>query len=175
VVTRALARPVARWQKGRAIMGHNEAPPDARFGKTLQFMQQLWELSHALQSLSKRMESSLGVTGPQRLALRIIGRQPGISAGELSSTLRIHPSTLTGILRRLEERRAIRREADPDDARRARLHLAASGRDFDRERSPTVEAAVRRAMLHCSASDLAAAKRVLRTMITEIEREASDD
>lgn len=153
-------------------MGTHETAPEARFGKTLQFMQQLWELTHALQSLSKRMETAIGVTGPQRLALRIIGRQPGISAGELSNALRIHPSTLTGILRRLEERKTIRREADPEDARRARLHLAPNGKGVDRERSPTVEAAVRRAMMHCSASDLAAAKRVLRRMIDELEREA---
>jgi DNA-binding MarR family transcriptional regulator len=148
--------------------------PEPRLGKTLQFMQQLWELTHALHSLSKRMETALGLSGPQRLALRIIGRQPGISAGELSSALRIHPSTLTGVLRRLEERQTIVREPDPEDARRARLHLATSGKDIDRERSPTVEAAVRRAMLHCSPGDLAATKRVLRAVIDEIEREATD-
>lgn len=145
-----------------------------RLGKTLQFMQQLWELTHALHSLSKRMEVALGLSGPQRLALRIIGRQPGISAGELSSALRIHPSTLTGVLRRLEERHVIVREPDPEDARRARLHLAASGKDIDRERSPTVEAAVRRAMLRCLPGDLDATKRVLRAVIDEIEREGND-
>lgn len=137
-------------------------------------MQQLWELTHALQSLSKRMEAALGLSGPQRLALRIIGRQPGISAGELSSALRIHPSTLTGVLRRLEERQVILREPDPEDARRARLHLAATGKNIDQERSPTVEAAVRRAMLRCSSSDLEATKRVLRAVIDEIEREGND-
>lgn len=169
-----LARGRARWQKQRPAMPTHEPTPEPRFGKTLQFMQQLWELTHALQSLSKRMEVAIGVTGPQRLAVRIVGRQPGISAGELSTALRIHPSTLTGILRRLEERRAIRRQADPDDARRARLYLAATGEDLDEERSPTVEAAVRRAMLHCSAADLAATKRVLRTVIEELEREAEE-
>jgi DNA-binding MarR family transcriptional regulator len=171
--TRRLARTRDRWQN-HAAMGSHDVHSEPRFGKTLQFMQQLWELTHALQSLSKRMETTLGVTGPQRLALRIVGRQPGISAGDLSNALRIHPSTLTGILKRLEERRAIRREPDPADARRARLHLAAAGRDMDRERSPTVEAAVRRAIMHSSPNDLAATKRVLLAVIEELEREAEE-
>lgn len=156
-------------------MPASESHGEPKLGKTLQFMQLLWELTHALQSLSKHMESAIGVTGPQRLALRIIGRRPGISAGELATALRIHPSTLTGILRRLEERRAVRREADPDDARRARLFLASAGKELDGERSPTVEAAVRRAMMHVDPRDLEGARRVLRAVIEELGREAGED
>lgn len=148
---------------------------EPRLGKTLQFMQQLWELTHALQSLSKRMEAVIGLTGPQRLALRIVGRSPGISAGELSTTMRIHPSTLTGILRRLEERKAIKREADPEDARRARLKLGPKGKELDEENSPTVEAAVRRALLRVDVGDLAAGRRLLRAVIDELEREAAEE
>lgn len=152
-----------------------EPSTEPKLGKTLQFMQLLWELTHSLQSLSKHMEATIGVTGPQRLALRIIGRRPGISAGELASALRIHPSTLTGVLRRLEERRAVRREADPYDARRARLFLANAGKDLDRERSPTVEAAVRRALTKADPRDLEGARRLVRAVIDELEREAGDD
>lgn len=152
-----------------------EPSPEPKLGKTLQFMQLLWELTHSLQSLSKHMETTIGVTGPQRLALRIIGRRPGISAGELATALRIHPSTLTGILRRLEERRAVRREADPADARRARLFLASTGRDLDQERSPTVEAAVRRALTKADPRDLEGARRVLRAVSDELAREAGED
>lgn len=152
-----------------------EPSPEPKLGKTLQFMQLLWELTHSLHSLSKHMEATIGVTGPQRLALRIIGRRPGISAGELSTTLRIHPSTLTGILRRLEERRAVRREADPYDARRARLFLASTGKDLDGERGSTVEAAVRRALTKADPRDLEGARRVLRAVIDELVREAEAD
>ena len=69
-------------------------------GKVLDFMRLIWALDHGLQSLSKRMQASIGLTGPQRVALRVLGRRPGISAGALSDILRLHPSTLTGILHR---------------------------------------------------------------------------
>ena len=112
----------------------------------LGFMRALWALDHSLQSASKRMEARLGVTAPQRLVVRILGRFPGISAGEVSEILHLHPSTLTGILQRLVERGLVHRSADPEDARRALLELTAKGRQLDALRSGTVEAAVRRAL-----------------------------
>jgi DNA-binding MarR family transcriptional regulator len=66
------------------------------------------------------MEAAHGVTGPQRLVLRMVGRFPGIAAGRLSEILHVHPSTLTGILKRLEARELLQRKADPRDARCSR-------------------------------------------------------
>ena len=53
----------------------------------------------------KRMEQRSGVTGPQRLVLRVVGLFPGISAGALARLLHVHPSTLTGVLHRLRSLR----------------------------------------------------------------------
>src|SRR5262245_45581529 len=91
-------------------------------GDVLEFMRLLWAIDHGLQSTSKRMETSLGVTGPQRLVIRIVGRFPGVAAGQLARILHVHPSTLTGILKRLEQRGIVSRQADPEDALRAVLH-----------------------------------------------------
>lgn len=143
-------------------------------GKTLLFMQQLWELTHSLHAISKRMEGVYGVTGPQRLALRIVGRSPGISAGALAETLRLHPSTLTGIMRRLGERKLIRRTPDRDDHRRALLELLPDGRRVDEQRTHTVEAAVRRAMQRVTPAQLAGASAVISVLISELAREVDE-
>jgi DNA-binding MarR family transcriptional regulator len=127
----------------------------------LQFMQRLWSVAHGLQRVSKRMEAELKLTGPQRLALLMIGRMPGVSAGQLAATLHLHPATLTGILARLERARLINRRADAGDARRVRLTLTQAGRSANRRRSGTVEAAVRAALGRASRNDAAAAGRVL--------------
>ena len=111
---------------------------EKRFGSVLEFMRLIWALDHGLQSLSKRMHASFGLTGPQRVTLRVLGRRPGISAGTLAEILRLHPSTLTGILHRLERRELVRRSHDPRDRRRTRLELTPRGRKLDapsRERS----------------------------------------
>ena len=72
-----------------------EAAPQ---GETLRFMQQLWKLVHALDVRSKRMAKILGVTGPQRLVIRVVGQygKEMPSARDIATTLGIHPSTLTG-------------------------------------------------------------------------------
>lgn len=111
---------------------------------TLDFLQALWALDHGLQATSKRMEREIGLTGPQRLVVRIVARNPGIGAGPLARTLHLHPSTLTGILRRLEGRRLLRRVSDPDDARRALFVVAPSALARLARRAGTVEAAVER-------------------------------
>jgi DNA-binding MarR family transcriptional regulator len=127
----------------------------------LQFMQRLWSVAHELQRVSKRMEAELGLTGPQRLALLMIGRVPGVTAGQLAAMLHLHPATLTGILRRLEHARLIGRRTDAADGRRVRLTLTRAGRAANRRRAGTVEAAVREALGLASRHDAAAAARVL--------------
>jgi DNA-binding MarR family transcriptional regulator len=112
----------------------------------LEFMRLIWALDHGLQSRSKRMHASLGLTGPQRVALRVLGRRPGITAGALAEILRVHPSTLTGVLHRLEDRGLVKRTRDPHDGRRVRLALTPRGRALDVPSGGTVEAVVQRVL-----------------------------
>jgi len=130
-------------------------------GDVLDFMRLIWGISHGLQSTSKRMEAVHGITGPQRLVVRILGRRPGVSAGELADTLRLHPSTLTGVLRRLEDRRIIERRRGEHDRRRVRLRLTSAGRAIDRQHRGTVEDAVRRALRGLDAAKVRTASDVL--------------
>jgi DNA-binding MarR family transcriptional regulator len=107
------------------------------------------------------MDALFGVTGPQRLVIRIVGRHPGIAAGRIAEILHVHPSTLTGILGRLVARGVVTRESDPADGRRALFSLTDAGAKLDQLRSGTVEAKVRRALSSLSVRELAAARRVL--------------
>ncbi|HEY1553262.1 MAG TPA: MarR family transcriptional regulator [Kofleriaceae bacterium] len=135
-------------------------------------MQRLWELVHALDVASKRMATTIGVTGPQRLVLRIVGQTPGQSASEIAATLGKHPSTLTGVLARLEGRGLILREADTADRRRTRFTLTAGGKRIDRERKGTVEAAIRRALGRADPAKVAGMVATTRLLVDELERMA---
>jgi DNA-binding MarR family transcriptional regulator len=133
-------------------------------------MRVLWAVDHALRSTSKGMNARIGVTGPQRLVLRLVGRAPGISAGELADALHVHPSTLTGVLERLARRGLVARSADPEDARRTVLRLTPRGRAYDRVRAGTVEAAVLR-MLGGQRSDrVAVAREILAALVEELQK-----
>ena len=141
-------------------------------GETVEFLRLLWAVDHGLQSTSKMMARSLGVTGPQRLVVRIVARVPGISAGELADVLHIDPSTLTGILKRLTARGALSRRADPTDRRRITLALTPAGRKLDRRTAGTVEAGVRRALAGLPPADVRAAARVLRQIAGSLVKQA---
>jgi len=139
-------------------------------GRVLEFMRLLWALDHALQKTSKRMAATMGITGPQRLVLRIVARFPGISAGQLASILHVDPSTLTGVLGRLEHAGMIRRRPDRQDGRRALFRLTAKGRRLDGTMRRTVESAVRTVLDQVAHTELDAAKSVLRKLTESLER-----
>lgn len=140
-------------------------------GETLLFMQRLWGLVHALEVRSKRMAKVLGVTGPQRLVVRVLGSLPDLTAREIAETLGIHPSTLTGILSRLESQGMLARRTDIVDRRRVRFRLTASGRRIDRERKGTVEAAIRRGLGRADAVTIERAVALLSLLTEELSRD----
>jgi MarR family transcriptional regulator, organic hydroperoxide resistance regulator len=146
-----------------------EAPET--LGQVLDFMRLLWAVDHGLTRLSRKMERTIGVTGPQRLAIRIVGQHPGISAGALARTLHVHPSTLTGVLRRLVERGMLDRAQDPADARRALFRLTARGEELDAARNGTVEARVRTALAGAAPDDVNASRRLLERIARTLGRE----
>lgn len=118
------------------------------FDDVLQFMRVLWALDHTMQERSKAMAARLGVTGLQRFVLRMVGHMPGITSAELSMLLHLHPSTLTGVLRRLERNRLLRRRKDRVDGRRGLLQLTEAGAKALAEHRYTVESVVRDALQH---------------------------
>ena len=144
------------------------AAPPAPLGDVLDFMRLIWALDHGLQSLSKKMQASIGLTGPQRVTHRVLGRFPGLSAGELAGILLVHPSTLTGILQRLEARRLVKRSPDPADGRRARLSLTPKGRRLDVPAKGTVEAVVGRVIDRFPRDQVHRASRILSALAQEL-------
>ena len=115
------------------------------------------------------MSVDIGVTGPQRLVLRVVGLAGRLSPGELAATLHVHPSTLTGLLERLSAQRLILREVDPRDRRRAILRLSSQGRRVNSARTGTAEKTVEDALVHVTPSDRAAMTRVLQQLTRALE------
>ncbi len=128
---------------------------------TLELLRLIWAVDHGLQKTSKAMGRRWGITGPQRLVVRFVGERPDVSAGDLARILHLDPSTLTGVLRRLEQRGLLRRSADPADARRVRLALTARGRAQQTARAGMIESAVRTTVASLDRRDLAGARTVL--------------
>jgi DNA-binding MarR family transcriptional regulator len=146
-----------------------DAITPAHLPDVLQFMQLLWAVVHGLEQTSKRMSGEIGVTGPQRLVLRVAGLFPGLSAGDLAAVLHVHPSTLTGVLRRLVGQRLLARADDSHDRRRAVLRLTTRGARVNAANQGTVESAVSKALHGVSRCDRDATTRVLEQLARQLE------
>jgi MarR family transcriptional regulator, organic hydroperoxide resistance regulator len=140
----------------------------AALGGALEFLRLLWAVDQQLRYTSKRMEATLGVTGLQRLVVRLVGRYPGIPAGRLAQLLHSHPSTLTGVLKRLVDQGQLVRKTDPLDARKARFFLTDAGHALNVPAANTVESAVRRAISRMPAARVSETREVLTALAEEL-------
>lgn len=134
----------------------------------LAFLQRVWRLNHALEQVSSRMETQLGVTAQQRLVIRCLGKYPGIGAGQLAEVFQVDPGTVSATLRRLEGRGLVERRRDPNDRRRAVLGLTSAGRALDHPTEGTVEAVVERLLEGASGAEMNAAADVLDRFAAEL-------
>ncbi len=141
--------------------------------ETLATLERLWALDHGLQAVSRSMLSRFGVTAPQRFVIRLIGRDPGLTAGTLARRLHDHPSTLTATLKRLVEQGLVVRLADEADLRRVRLTLSDAGRAVDSTSDGTVESALRAALARMSEDEASAFRAALGRVAEELERTAA--
>jgi len=131
----------------------------------------MWAVDHELQRASKRMVGRIGLTAPQRLAVRFIGRHSGVTLGQLAELLHLHAGTVTGIVRKLEELGLVVQTRSLEDTRRRHLALTAKGRQIDRRRKGTVEAAVRRTASAVTSTELATAAAVLDVLAKNLAAE----
>jgi MarR family transcriptional regulator, organic hydroperoxide resistance regulator len=146
-----------------------------RLPNTLSFMRLLWAVDHGLRSLSKRMQAQIGITAPQRLVLRIVGKFPNLMPSELADLMHLDRGTLSGIVERLVAQDLLTRKPHEADGRSVTLQLTARGRDFDRETAGTVEASVRRALGKLPRSKVEIAAEVLEAVARELVRDESNE
>lgn len=142
-----------------------------QLGSVIDFLRLIWAVDHALQRRSKSMTKVLGITGPQRLVIRIIGRFPSIHAKQLTEILHLHASSLTAVLKRLERRGLIHRRPDERDRRRLRLGLTRKGQALNSETPGTIEAAVQRTLEKVSKRDLDGTRVVLGVLARSLDGE----
>lgn len=117
------------------------------------------------------MQTDIGLSGPQRLVLRMLGRLPPVMPSVLAELLHLDRSTVTGVLERLTNQQLIMRLAHPEDGRSILVALSVRGRLLDRETPGTIEACVRRALASLPTAMVDAAGEVLAAVARELAAE----
>ena len=78
---------------------------------------------------SKRAEHVAGLTGPQLWAIKVLSESAPIMVSELARRMYLHPSTVIGILDRLETRGLVTRSRSTEDRRVVTVGLARRGKE----------------------------------------------
>ena len=81
---------------------------------------------------SKKAERETGITGPQLWAIKVIGDLSPVRVSDLAARMYLNPSTVVGILDRLESRGLVQRNRSDDDRRVVKVHLTAVGKGLVR-------------------------------------------
>jgi len=163
---------VPESRKARGLAQVASRDPADRLPNALAFLRLLWAIDHGLRSVSRQMHGKLGMTGPQRLVLRMVGKFPDLMPSELAALLHLDRGTLTGIVERLASQQLLSRKANEKDGRSFLLRLTARGQLLDREVPGTVEACIQRALAAVPRAKVEAAKVVLEAVARELAKDA---
>lgn len=90
-------------------------------------MQSLRRIFKTVQDYSQEVYKKFGVTGPQLWALKTISENGSLSLGELSKKMYLHPSTVTGVVDRLEKKGYVVRNRVEKDRRVIKVQLTPKG------------------------------------------------
>jgi DNA-binding MarR family transcriptional regulator len=110
----------------RRHMPHNLNPDTAISG----IMQSLRRIVKAIQDYSHEVSGKFGVTGPQLWALKTISREGSLPLGELSKKMYLDPSTISGVIDRLENKGYVTRDRNQEDRRVVKVQLTPTGQSL---------------------------------------------
>jgi DNA-binding MarR family transcriptional regulator len=95
-----------------------------------QVLKSLRQIMRSVDLQSQKLRRSIGLTGPQLMVINEVGKNEGLTAGELSKAVNLTQATVTSVLDRLEARGYVNRIRSSIDRRRVSLSLTEKARDI---------------------------------------------
>jgi DNA-binding MarR family transcriptional regulator len=83
----------------------------------------------AINRAYKPLLDELGITYPQYLVIAVLTEKDGQTIGEIADRLGLEPSTITPLVKRLEQAGLLARRRNPEDEREVKVSLSKPGRD----------------------------------------------
>jgi DNA-binding MarR family transcriptional regulator len=108
-------------------------------------------------------------------ALGKLGSPGGMKIADLGRCAGLEPSTMTGVIDRMERDGLVRREDDPEDRRAQNIRLTDEGCRVRREVLTVMDSTLREAFGGVEAGALEDMKRVLRTVLINTDRGPSSE
>jgi DNA-binding MarR family transcriptional regulator len=110
-------------------MGIKVIMPDIS-AKVADIIDNIRRVFQVVNELSKLAEKETGVTGPQLWAIRTISEFGPLKGADLAKRMYLHPTTVVGILDRLEASGLVQRTRSKIDRRVVEIELTEQGKDL---------------------------------------------
>ena len=133
--------------------------------------QGLRRIVKALELFSKEVDASFGLTAPQLWALWELGKEGPLALKDLSARMYLHPSTVVGVVDRLEAKGLVTRKPDPTDRRRVRLALTPAGRALRKKAPHPAQGRLRLALEAMNERQVAEIHKALAALVKAMEAE----
>jgi DNA-binding MarR family transcriptional regulator len=115
----------------KTVSINSDKANDARYD--LQILQSLRRIIRAIDLHSRQLTMKYNITTPQLVCLLTITEHKTITVAAIAREIHLSPSTVVGILDRLEEKKLIVRKRDTKDRRVVKLSATPAGRRFAKD------------------------------------------
>ncbi len=114
----------------------------------------------------------IGTIKPAYLGVLLsLWNEDGLKANELGKRAGLEPSTMTGLLDRMERDGLVKRKPDPNDRRAHRIHLTKEGVAAEVSATKVVSDTLEKVFNTISGKDIETTKNVLRTVLLNCGKE----
>lgn len=140
-------------------------PPTRRDQEIADVLDNLRRVFNVVHRYSKRAEKIGGLTGPQVWAMKVLAESAPIRVTDLARRMYLHPSTVVGILDRLEQHAQVTRTRSEKDHRVVTVSLTAKGRETVAKVPRIAQGLLLNGLIGLSESDLSTVSEGLRMLV----------
>ncbi|MDZ4779653.1 MAG: MarR family transcriptional regulator [Planctomycetia bacterium] len=121
-------------------MSENRNGGDSKFERRM--LAALRRIVHAIDLHSRELLEQFEVTAPQLVCLHVLAGDGELSSRALAAKVHVNPSTIVGILDRLQKKGFVQRRRDERDRRTVFVGLTAKGTAFVRQAPSPLQASL---------------------------------
>ena len=118
-----------------------------------------------LNEQSKKVERETGITGPQLWAIKTINENSPVKVSDLANKLYLHPTTVVGIIDRLEKQNLVERRRSKDDRRVVWIELTDKGNDLVKSAPEVVQGSLVSGLEEISTNNLIEIDRSMKQLV----------
>ena len=126
---------------------------DENTGADLRILNAIRQMIRAADIDSRKLAAEHGITAPQLVSLMAVVEEEPTTAIDVAHRVHLSPSTLVGVLDRLQAKGLIKRERNPDDRREVTIVATDAGRQVAAQTPFPLQHSLQRALRHMTVEE----------------------